>query len=67
MLLKTPKRWSRRPPESHLTFLILLDAFKEITDVCWFHLFIFAGNQYDGKEGSAGIPKGGRGLKASPK
>ena len=67
MLLKIPKRLSRCPSESHLMLLIWLDAFKEIIDVCWFYLCIFAGNQCDETEGSAGISKGRRSLKASPK
>lgn len=47
--------------------LIWLDAFKEIIDVCWFYLCIFAGNQCDDTEGSAGISKGRKSLKASLK
>lgn len=35
--------------------------------VCWFHLCGFAGNWCDGKEGSAGISRGRRSLKASLK
>jgi len=46
--------------------LIGLEAFKEIIDLHWFHLCIFACDQCDEKEGSAGIPEGGRSLKASP-
>lgn len=43
-------------------FIIRLDAFKEIIIVCWFNLCIFADDQCDEKEGSAGIPKGRRGV-----
>lgn len=62
---KIPKWLSRWPSESRLMLLIWLDAFKEIIDVCWLYLCIFAGNQCDETEGSAGISKGRRSLKAS--
>lgn len=64
---ENPKVMEQCPPESRCTLLILLDAFKEITDVCCFHLHIFVAHQYDEKERSAGIPRGRRGCKASPK
>lgn len=40
-LLKIPKQLSRCPPESQLMPLIWLDAFKEIIDMYWFHLYVF--------------------------
>lgn len=67
MLLKLPKWLSRCPPESHLWLLMWLAAFKEIIYVCWFHLCGSAGNGCDEIEGSAGISRGRRSLKASPK
>lgn len=67
MLLKLPEWLSRCPPESHLWLLTWLAAFKEIIYVCWFHLCGFAGNWRDEKQGSAGISRSRRSLKASPK